>query len=137
MQGTHPVLHTAIDETLTLCPVASLNIPPRKNEVNAVWTVEEIIMSDIKQHYTIPVIARKVGLNEVRLKYVFKYIFKTGIFEYLLQARMLEAKKLLVYTDKPIKEIASLTGYQRTTSFITAFRKYFGYTPGAVKRIYP
>lgn len=107
---------------------------PSEDEITAANAAEKIIMTDIRQHYSIPAIARKVHLNEFRLKYVFKYIFRSGIFEYLLIARMQEAKRLLVSTDKPIKEIASLTGYQRLTSFITAFRKHFGYTPGSVRR---
>jgi AraC family transcriptional activator of pyochelin receptor len=107
---------------------------PLEDEIIAAKAAEKIILSDIRHHYPIPVIAKRVHLNEFRLKYVFKRIFKTGIFEYLLQARMQEAKKLLSQTDKPIKEIASLTGYQRLTSFITAFRKHFGYTPGSVRR---
>jgi AraC-like DNA-binding protein len=107
---------------------------PNEDEVKAAHAAEKMIMTDITKHHSIPAIARRVHLNEFRLKYVFKQIFKTGIFEYLLQARMQEAKRLLTQTDKPIKEIASLTGYQRLTSFITAFRKHFGYTPGSVRR---
>jgi AraC-like DNA-binding protein len=107
---------------------------PSDQEIAAAHAAEKMIMADITQHYSIPAIAKKVHLNEFRLKYVFKHIFKTGIFEYLLQARMQEAKRLLTNTNKPIKEIASLTGYQRLTSFITAFRKHFGYTPGSVRR---
>jgi len=107
---------------------------PIATEIEAAHSAERIIMTDIKMHYSIPQIARRVHLNEFRLKYVFKHIFKVGIFEYLLQARMQEARRLLSQTDKPIKEITSLTGYQRLTSFITAFRKHFGYTPGSVRR---
>jgi AraC-like DNA-binding protein len=107
---------------------------PAEEEISAARAAERLILTDIKLHYTIPAIARKVHLNEFRLKYVFKRIYKTGIFEFLLNARMVEAKKLLTQTDKPIKEIASLTGYQRLTSFITAFRKHFKYTPGSVRR---
>lgn len=110
------------------------DMEPAEEEILAAKAAEQIILTDIRRHHPIPVIARRVHLNEFRLKYVFKHIFKTGIFEYLLQARMIEAKKLLSQTDKPIKEIASLTGYQRLTSFITAFRKHFGYTPGSVRR---
>jgi AraC-like DNA-binding protein len=109
-------------------------VEPAEGEILAAHAAEKMILADIKQHFSIPIIARRVHLNEFRLKYVFKRIFKTGIFEYLLQARMTEAKRLLSQTDKPIKEIASLTGYQRLTSFITAFRKNFGYTPGSVRR---
>lgn len=107
---------------------------PTEQEIAAAHAAEKMIMADITQHYSIPAIAKKVHLNEFRLKYVFKHIFKTGIFEYLLQARMQEARRLLLNTNKPIKEIASLTGYQRLTSFITAFRKHFSYTPGSVRR---
>jgi AraC-like DNA-binding protein len=107
---------------------------PTNSEMIAAKAAEEIIMADIKKHHPIPIIARRVQLNEFRLKYVFKKVYSTGIFEYLLQARMQEARRLLSLTDKPIKEIASLTGYQRLTSFITAFRKYFDYTPGSVRR---
>lgn len=106
---------------------------PTDEEMRAAQAAERIILADITQHHSIPFIARKVHLNEFRLKYVFKYIFKKGIFEYLLQARMNEARNLLMHSDKPIKEIASLTGY-RLTSFITAFRKHFGYTPGSIRR---
>jgi AraC-like DNA-binding protein len=108
-----------------------------EDEISAVHVAERIIMTDIKRHYPIPTLAKKVGLNEFRLKYIFKHTFKTGIFEYLLKARMQEAKKLLIYSNKPIKEIASLIGYQFLTSFITAFRKYFGHTPGSVRKAIP
>jgi AraC-like DNA-binding protein len=128
-----------LDELLFLLLALALKEQPKEDEpledeVKAAYAAEKMIMTDIKQHYSIPAIARKVHLNEFRLKYVFKRIFKTGIFEYLLNTRMQEAKRLLTQTDKPIKEIASLSGYQRLTSFITAFRKHFGYTPGSVRR---
>jgi AraC-like DNA-binding protein len=132
-------LENRLDELLFLLLALALKegpkeIEPVDEEIKAAHAAEKMIMTDITKHHSIPAIARKVHLNEFRLKYVFKHIFKTGIFEYLLNARMQEAKRLLSHTDKPIKEIASLTGYQRLTSFITAFRKHFGYTPGSVRR---
>lgn len=132
-------LENRLDELLFLLLAVALREEPdeqepAEEEISAAHAAEKIIMTDITLHHSIPAIAKKVYLNEFRLKYVFKHIFKTGIFEYLLNARMQEAKHLLLTTNKPIKEIASLTGYQRLTSFITAFRKHFGYTPGSVRR---
>lgn len=106
---------------------------PTEDETKAAYAAERLILADITRHYSIPAIARQVRLNEFRLKHVFKYIFQLGIFEYLLEARMREARRLLFHSDKPVKEIAWLTGY-RLTSFITAFRKHFGYTPGSIRR---
>lgn len=107
---------------------------PAAQEVRAAHAAERIIMQDIMKHIPIRVLAGMVQLNEVRLKQVFKQEFEEGIFEHLLNARMREAHRLLAETNKPIKEIASLIGYCRTTSFITAFRKHFDYTPGSMRR---
>ncbi len=103
-------------------------------DTTSVLKAKDIILNDLSQHFTIQQISRQVHLNEFKLKAGFKQQFGTGIFECLLQARMQKARELLMQTDKPIKEIASLTGYDHLTSFITAFRKYFGYTPGSIRR---
>lgn len=107
---------------------------PTEDEIIAVREVERIITSDIRKHYSIPALARKVMLNEFRLKHLFKHTYNVGIFEYLLRARMEEAKRLITQTDLSITDIASLTGYQRITSFITAYRRHFNVTPGSVRR---
>jgi AraC-like DNA-binding protein len=107
---------------------------PTESEIAAVQMVKKIITSDITQHYSIPLLARKVRLNEYRLKHVFKQLNKAGIFEFLQKTRMEEARRLLLQSDLPITEIASRTGYIRITSFITAYRKTFNITPGSVKR---
>lgn len=103
-------------------------------ETEAVYRARDIILTDLKQHFTIREISQNVRLNKLKLKEGFKKQFGTGLFEFLLQARMQKARDLLIETDKPIKEIALLTGYERITSFITAFRRYFGYTPGSLRR---
>ena len=105
-----------------------------QREKDAVFNARDIILTDLKQHFTIRQISEQVQLNEFKLKAGFKQLFGTGMFECLLRARMEKAKKLLIETDKPMKEIASLTGYEFLTSFITAFRKYFDYTPGSLRR---
>ena len=103
-------------------------------ETAAVLEAKDIILKDLKQHFTIHEISQKVQLSRSKLKEGFKKQFGMGLFEYLLQARMQQARDLLIETDKPIKEISSLTGYEHLTGFITAFRSYFGYTPGSLRR---
>jgi len=103
-------------------------------ETAAVLEAKDIILKDLKQHFTIQEISQKVQLSKSKLKEEFKKQFGMGLFEYLLQARMHQARDLLIETDKPIKEISSLTGYEHLTGFITAFRSYFGYTPGSLRR---
>jgi AraC-like DNA-binding protein len=113
-------------------PAADNSLSPA--DTSSVLKAKEFILNDLSRHFTIQQISRQVHLNEFKLKAGFKQQFGTGIFECLLQARMQKAREFLIETDKPIKEIASLTGYDFLTSFITAFRKYFGYTPGSIRR---
>ncbi len=79
-------------------------------------------------------LSKQVAINEFKLKTGFRKYFHSGIFEWLMNQKMQHAKQLILNTNKPIKEIASLVGYPRTTNFITAFRRLFGITPGSLRR---
>jgi YesN/AraC family two-component response regulator len=56
---------------------------------------------------------------------------KTGSsFTELLSAlRMKEAKRLLIETNKPIKEISNLIGYQNSNYFSRMFKELIGASP--------
>jgi len=104
-------------------------------EMDGLVRAREILLSDLsKPPLTIRQLAQRVGLNEFKLKVGFAQFFKTGVFECFQRARMYKAKHLLLQTNKPIKDICSLAGYPRMTNFITAFRKFFGKTPGSLRR---
>jgi AraC family transcriptional activator of pyochelin receptor len=113
-------------------PPLGISLTAAENE--AIFAASELVLKDISKHITIKEISKLVQLNEFKLKRGFKQIFKMGLFEYLLKARMEKARELLLETEKPIKEIASITGFEFLTNFIAAFRKHFGYTPGELRR---
>lgn len=104
-------------------------------EMDGLVQAREILLSDLtKPPLTIRQLAQKVSMNEFKLKAGFAQFFKTGVFECFQRARMYKAKQLLLQTNKPIKDICSMAGYPRMTNFITAFRKFFGKTPGSFRR---
>jgi AraC family transcriptional regulator, transcriptional activator of the genes for pyochelin and ferripyochelin receptors len=86
------------------------------------------------RHLTIAAIAQQIGMNEFKLKAGFKQVFGISMFDYLVKTRMQAARELLLETDKPIKEIASLTGYATKQSFLNAFKKYYHDTPGSFRK---
>jgi transcriptional regulator GlxA family with amidase domain len=47
----------------------------------------------------------------------------------LLALRLDAARRMLVETDRSIKEIAAAIGYAHASHFSTAFRRQFGVTP--------
>lgn len=104
-------------------------------EVARIHEARKILENHIdKKPPSLKSLSKQVALNEFKLKTGFRKYFKAGIFEWLMQQKMQEAKNLLLNSNKPIKEIAALIGYPRTTNFITAFRREFGYTPGSLRR---
>lgn len=104
-------------------------------EMDRLVLARDILLSDLsKPPLTVRQLAKQAGINEFKLKVGFPQFFKTGVFECFQRARMYKAKQLLLQTNKPIKEICTMAGYPRMSNFITAFRKFFGYTPGSLRR---
>lgn len=104
-------------------------------EIKRIHDARSILETYIsKKPPLIRALSKQVALNEFKLKTGFKQHFNSGIFEWLIEQKMQEAKKLLLTTNKPIKEIASMVGYPLSTSFITAFRRRFGMTPRSLRR---
>ena len=105
-----------------------------RRNVELIHASKHIMDTNFDQHITIASIARQTGMNEFKLKAGFKQIFGISMFEYLMKTRMQTARNLLLETDKPIKEIAVLTGYATKQSFLNAFKRYFHDTPGAFRK---
>jgi len=61
-------------------------------------------------------------------------LFGNGVYEYLRTERMLEARQLLSDRNRNVKEVAALTGYKSVNSFIKAFKKKYGETPGEYRK---
>jgi len=98
-------------------------------DITAIYKADEIIASNLNEHFTIAKLSRMTGTNEFKLKKGFREIFGMGVFHRLLFRRMAEAKLLLETTHKSIGEIAEIAGYDTAAGFIHAFRREFKLTP--------
>lgn len=106
-----------------------------EEEKEKIYKARQLILQDITQHFSIRELARKVELNELKLKIGFKETLGMGPFTLLKNERLKKAHQLLEETDKPIKEIAGIAGYESPTSFLNSFKKHFGYNTKEVKKI--
>ncbi len=82
----------------------------------------------------IPVIAKKMAVSESTLKRNFKQVFGTSIYEYYLQIKMERARELFAEKSPSVKEVAYKLGYEKTSSFIKIFKKFYNFSPGELKR---
>jgi len=74
-------------------------------------------------------LCRKAGLNEFKLKWGFKQLFHMTTYDFHLQLKFEEAKKMLLENKESIRAIAYQIGYDHHASFTQEFKKHFGYTP--------
>jgi len=103
-------------------------------EMDSIQAARDMIRKNIRYHFVIREIAQKVGMNEFKLKNGFRELFGNGVYEYLRSERMQVARQLLGESGRSIKEIASMTGYRSVNSFIKAFKKMYGVTPGEFRK---
>lgn len=95
---------------------------------------QAILNQQVDQPPTIPELARKVGLNEYKLKKGFKELFGTTMFGFVHQKRMGLARKLLLDTNLSAKEIAYQAGYSSPQHFSRAFKAEFGQSPDRMRK---
>lgn len=98
-------------------------------QIAQMYEADRIMANNLDGKITIPELARMLGTNFVTLKKNYEKVFGIGLFPRLMQRKMEHIKLLLEKTDKPLKEIADLAGYQTLPGFINAFRKRFKMTP--------
>lgn len=105
----------------------------KPDEIEKMMLVKHLIESNLNESYSLAHLAKAAGTNEQYLKKHFKLLFGNTVFGYILECRMHRAKELLLQGDYRITEIAGLIGYQHATHFTSAFKKFFGYLPKALK----
>ncbi|MGB8193499.1 MAG: AraC family transcriptional regulator [Chitinophagaceae bacterium] len=115
--------------------IKSAEIVLRPYDIEKIREAHDYLIRNMDTPCTLIELAHKVGINDFKLKKGFKQIYGTTVYDSLIDARIEKAKFLLLETDSPINDIALITGYKNISSFITAFRKKVGFSPGVFKKL--
>jgi len=84
--------------------------------------------------WSIEYAANKLFLSRFYFQSLYKQFFKTTFQKDLICARISLAKKLLLYGNNKIYEIAQMCGYKNVEHFTRQFRKQVGVTPREFKK---
>ena len=95
---------------------------------------ERLILADLSRVLPLRELAARVGTHEKRLSRVFKELANRTVFEFVREARLHEAQRLLLESAMRIEEIAAAVGFSSAANFATAFREYFDCTPSACRQ---
>ena len=81
-------------------------------------------------------IAGVMHVSSSRVRHVFKDVTGVGFKEYLTQARLAEAKKLLLGTDLSVADIAHRVSYSNMYQFYKVFYRSCAMSPGEYRHYY-
>lgn len=90
----------------------------------------------IYQEFNHDDIAHHVELSPKYLSVLFKQEVGISVSDYIQQAKIHEAKRLLAYSKTPLSEIASLLHFNDQSYFSRVFKKWVGATPRKYRETY-
>lgn len=107
--------------------------PGRKGSVS-LQPVLDGIARHLDEPFSVPALAAQAGLSEARFKVRFKEEVGIPPGEYVLRARVDEARRQLRAGRATITEIAHGLGFSSSQYFATVFQRFTGQTPGEFRK---
>ncbi|MEO1410635.1 MAG: AraC family transcriptional regulator [Bacteroidota bacterium] len=105
----------------------------KKADVDKMYAVKEILLDKLDGPFSLIDLARQVGTNDYTLKKGFKEVFGTTVFGFWHELKMRKARFLLEEERRSVFEVAQIVGYKNPQHFSTAFKRFFGLSPGQLK----
>ena len=96
--------------------------------------IKELFDSNYKEHFNLDELANTYNISKYKLIRDFTTYFNNSPINYLIERRIAAAKKLLLETDYPIYEIASLVGIDNINHFTNLFKKSTHLTPNKYRK---
>lgn len=95
-----------------------------------VSAVVDYIEDHLSEKLDLASVAGGVGYSKYHLHRVFADTVGMSIHDYATRRQLTEAAKLLVFSGKPILEIALAAGYESQQAFTAVFKQMYKKTPG-------
>lgn len=102
-------------------------------DLDCIYQAGKILACSLNDPPSIETLARRVGLNRLKLNQGFHQVYGTTPFRYLRYCRLALAEHLLTTSNLAIEAVAHKVGYTSRSNFATAFRQLFGLNPKALQ----
>ncbi len=84
--------------------------------------------------WTVDSLAKVAGMSRSAFSMRFRQKLCMAPMQYLTRWRMTLANDRFLYTAESVAQVAAQSGYESEAAFSKAFKKHFGYGPGAARR---
>ncbi|WP_271783631.1 helix-turn-helix domain-containing protein [Aquimarina algiphila] len=109
------------------------NYPSKKEDSDMVREFNFLVEQHFKTKHSVSEYASLLHKSPKTLSNIFSKIGSKTPLQYIQDRKMLEARRLLHYTNKQIKEIAYEIGYDDIQTFSRFFKKQEGISPSEFK----
>ena len=94
----------------------------------------EIIEREYSRDLTLDEVARELATSRRQLQRVFSEIGGTTFRRAVAEARMRNARRLLLEGTMPVRAVGASVGYLQPAQFSKTFRRHFGAAPSELRR---
>ncbi len=102
--------------------------------IDVIYEIVDYIDGHLEERLDLDSICRRSGYSKYHLSRIFLGIVGLPLHNYIKRRRLTEAARLLVFTNKPILEIAFFSGYETQQSFTVGFKALFKCSPQAFRK---
>lgn len=103
------------------------------SDAERLYQLKEFLDARFLEEFSLAQLARICLLNEFKIKKGFRELFGTTVFGYLRKLRMDYAERLLLDSSCTVEDVSDVLGYEHAQHFSTAFKKFRGISPSAIK----
>lgn len=100
-----------------------------ERDITAIYQVRNAMAANLSQPQPISELKRIAGMNELKMRQLFKQIFGKGIYEYFQYLRMTEAARMLREDKLSVSEVGYALGFENLSHFTRLFEHHIGMKP--------
>ncbi len=105
-----------------------------KTQIISIETVIHFIEDHLDDNLELDTVASAVHYSKYHLHRIFTDTLGMTIHDYVVRRRLTEVAKLLVFSQKPIIEIALICGYKSQQAFTNAFKSMYKIPPAEYRK---
>ncbi len=96
--------------------------------------IDRYIAEHLAEKISVAQLADVACMSESHFHIMFRNVVGITPHQYLIQARLKEAARLLRHSQSPLNDIAEQTGFTSQSALGNAFKRYFQLTPGQFRQ---
>jgi AraC-like DNA-binding protein len=93
------------------------------------------IHESVEKHWSVEGLAQHAGMSRSAFSARFTALVGLSPMQYLSRWRMSKAHELFLDSNHSVAQVAERSGYQSEAAFAKAFKRQFGYGPGAARKV--